>query len=58
MDIRLPAGWMFVVMGSLLAIYGAARGIRLDLVWGVVLVVISGGVLAVAYRASGRRGER
>jgi len=48
---------MFAVMGSLLAIYGAVWGIRIDLIWGLVLVVISAGVLAVAYQTARRRGE-
>jgi hypothetical protein len=54
LDVRLPAGLMFLVMGVLLAGYGFFGGVRIDLVWGCVLVAASGCMLALAYRSRGK----
>jgi hypothetical protein len=50
LDVRLPAGLMFLVMGTLLAAFGLLHGIRIDLVWGTVLIVSSLCLLGMAYR--------
>ena len=46
LDIRWPIGFMFTLIGVLLAVYGAADragslslGININLIWGVVLLV-------------------
>jgi hypothetical protein len=46
LDIRWPIGFMFTLIGVLLAVYGAvdragslSLGININLIWGVVLLV-------------------
>ena len=49
LDIRLPIGMMFTLLGAILAVYGLATnsdamyllslGININLIWGVVLLV-------------------
>jgi hypothetical protein len=56
LDVRLPAGLMFLVMGALLAGYGLLAGVRIDLIWGSVLIVASVCLLALAFRSGGRSG--
>ena len=66
LDIRLPIGLMFSLVGLLLAGYGfitakseiyAAHslGININLIWGVVLIVFGGLMLASALR--GRKAD-
>lgn len=59
LDIRWPIGLMFTLIGLLLTGYGAilpavsvSLGININLVWGVVLLVFGGGMLAGAWRGS------
>jgi len=63
LDIRLPIGALFAIIGVLLtgyglvsdrAIYGRAFGINVNLWWGLVLVAFGAWMLALARRA--RRG--
>ena len=56
LDVRLPVGWMFFVMGALLAVYGTFEHVRIDLVWGLVLIGTSVCLLVLAYRSSEDRG--
>lgn len=58
-DIRLPIGLMFAVLGVLMsgygllgdkAIYARSLGININLVWGIVLIVFGGIMLALASR--------
>ncbi len=60
LDIRLPIGLLFTILGLVLVIYGAVAdkaiyerslGYNVNLVWGLVLVLF--GVLSLYY---GRRG--
>jgi hypothetical protein len=60
LDIRLPLGLMFGLMGLILAGYGLASGdramaggavINLNLWWGLVLLVFGGGMLFLARRS-------
>lgn len=62
LDIRIPLGMMFTVIGTLLtgyglvadrAIYARSLGINVNLIWGVVLLAFG-----VAFVVSGRRGTR
>jgi len=57
LDIRLPLGLMFGIMGLILAGYGLASSdramaggevINLNLWWGLVLLVFGGGMLFLA----------
>jgi len=50
LDIRLPIGLMFVILGALLAgwglvsdeaIYERSLGININLIWGTILIVFS-----------------
>ncbi|HET9106989.1 MAG TPA: hypothetical protein VFN79_07325 [Steroidobacteraceae bacterium] len=65
LDIRIPIGGLFVVLGALLAGYGLfsnpaiyqrSLGIDVNLWWGVVLLVFGIAMLALAWRAA-RRGR-
>ena len=60
LDIRLPLGLMFGIMGLILAAYGmisgdraiaAGESINLNLWWGLVLLVFGGGMLFLARRS-------
>ncbi len=64
-DIRLPIGLMFTIIGLLLAIFGLlsdasiyqrSLGINVNLIWGVLLTLFRGGHAAVGQKASGRVG--
>jgi hypothetical protein len=63
LDVRLPVGLMFAIMGALLAgyglfgdhaIYARSLGINVNEIWGGVLLVGGGIFLALAARGSGR----
>jgi hypothetical protein len=60
LDIRIPIGLMFAVIGVIMVIFGLVSdpkiyerslGINVNVVWGCVLVVFSAFMLAMAYRA-------
>lgn len=62
LDIRLPIGMMFTVIGALLAGYGMiadkaifvrSLGINIDLIWGAALLVFG-----LAFVITGRRATR
>src|SRR3989449_10600687 len=64
LDVRLPIGALFSVLGVLLAAYGAATrgrpgtaptGVPIDLVWGLALLAFGALMLALARR--GMRGR-
>jgi hypothetical protein len=58
LDIRLPLGYVFVVLGVILTGYGAATwnsamyaismGIDVNLVWGLAMLVLGGLTLVAA----------
>ena len=57
LDIRWPIGFMFTLIGVLLAVYGAvdragslSLGININLIWGVVLLVFGALMLIGAVR--------
>jgi hypothetical protein len=61
LDIRLPIGMMFTVIGTLLtgygliadkAIFARSLGINVDLIWGAALLVFG-----LAFVIAGRRGS-
>ena len=63
LDIRIPLGALFSLLGALLAGYGLiggealarrSLGINIDLWWGVVLLVFGAAMLALAWRARRR----
>ena len=63
-DIRLPLGILFLLVGSVLVVYGAASdpslyrqslGINVNLYWGVVLLAFGALMYALSRRAA--RGE-
>ena len=69
LDVRLPVGLMFAIMGALLvgyglfgdpAIYARSLGINVNLIWGSVLLGAGGIFLALAARgkSAGSRGGR
>ena len=61
LDVRLPIGLMFAVMGALLAgygllgnqsIYARSLGINVNLIWGIVMLVFGGVMLILGRRRS------
>jgi len=63
LDVRVPVGLMFAVMGVLLTAYGwlgdqsgyaKSLGINIDLIWGIVLVAAAACLLALAWTNRGR----
>jgi len=63
LDIRIPIGSLFVILGALLAGYGLVSnqaiyqrslGIDINLWWGAVLLVFGLAMLALAWRAAAR----
>ena len=67
LDIRLPIGLMFSVVGVIMtlfglvsdpAIYKRSLGINVNLWWGVVLVVFGGFMLFMAWRARSTKPPR
>ncbi|HEY0767449.1 MAG TPA: hypothetical protein VGD47_05800 [Steroidobacteraceae bacterium] len=63
LDIRIPLGAMFSILGLLLtgfgfftdpAIYQRSLGIDVNLWWGLVLIVFGSGMLCLAWRAARR----
>ena len=67
LDIRIPLGSLFIVLGALLAGYGLlsnpgiyqrSLGIDINLWWGAVLLLFGAAMLALAWRARAARGGR
>jgi hypothetical protein len=64
LDIRLPLGLLFLVTGSMMAvfglfthgsaIYGKSLGIDINLVWGLILSLFGLAMLLLAYLGRGR----
>ena len=62
-DIRLPMGLMFAVLGAIIALFGLfsdpaiyerSLGFNVNLGWGLVLFVFGGTMLVLARRAQSR----
>jgi hypothetical protein len=68
LDVRIPAGLMFLTMGVMLAAYGVAGdqsiyarslGININLIWGIVMIGAAACLLALAFRSRSRtNGDR
>jgi multisubunit Na+/H+ antiporter MnhG subunit len=67
LDIRIPIGSLFVILGALLAGYGLlsnpaiyrrSLGIDINLWWGAVLLIFGLAMLALAWRAAARARAR
>lgn len=65
-DIRLPMGLMFTILGAVLVVWGLvpnaamykqSLGIDINLWWGLVLLAFGLGSLGLALRAIRRRGS-
>jgi hypothetical protein len=65
LDIRLPIGWLFVILGSLLtlfgifgshAIYDRSLGININLGWGLVMMAFGAAMVLLGYRGAGGEG--
>lgn len=61
LDIRLPIGWLFVILGSLLtlfgifgshAIYERSLGINVNLGWGLVMLAFGSVMVLLGYFGS------
>jgi hypothetical protein len=66
LDIRLPIGMMFTLLGLLLCVYGLATGsdaamyqsslgLNINLIWGAVLFVFGAVMLGLALRARSKK---
>jgi hypothetical protein len=64
LDVRVPVGLMFAIIGVLLVGYGVAGdpaiytrslGINVNLIWGSVLVAVAAVLLALSRERAGRR---
>ncbi len=67
LDLRIPVGVMFAIMGGLLAgygvlgdrsIYARSLGININLVWGAVLLTAAACFLGLARRAASAKRRR
>ena len=67
LDIRIPIGLMFGVIGSILTIFGLVSdpkiytrslGININLGWGCILLAFSIFMLMMAYRAHKKQGKK
>lgn len=65
-DLRVPLGWLFLILGGLLIVSGfkapatsdgVSLGINIDLIWGVVLVGFALICLGFARRYARKRGS-
>ena len=66
LDLRLPIGLMFTIIGALLTVFGMVSnteiysrslGINVNLWWGLVLLLFGGVMLGLALRARRRTQE-
>jgi hypothetical protein len=66
LDIRLPIGLMFTLIGFILLIYGAlgdhtiyakSLGVDVNLVWGIVLLVFAQIMIVLGRRAQAREAK-
>jgi hypothetical protein len=66
LDVRLPVGLMFAVIGVLLVVYGLAGdqsiytrslGININAIWGGVMLATGAVLLALSRSAAGRHGR-
>ena len=66
LDVRLPIGMMFTLLGAMLvifglvsdrAIYARSLGINVNLWWGLVLLAFGAVMLGFALRSRRRHGE-
>jgi hypothetical protein len=64
LDLRVPIGLLFGLLGALLALYGlfsdpaiyqASLGINVNLWWGLVLALFGGAMLASAWLTARKR---
>jgi hypothetical protein len=60
LDLRLPIGLMFSIIGALLVVFGLASdpaiyqrslGVNVNLWWGLVLLVFGGAMLGLVHRS-------
>jgi hypothetical protein len=68
LDIRIPIGLMFAILGPILVLYGLVSGpeiyrehslgVNVNLWWGFVLAAFGAFMLAMAYRASRKPARR
>jgi hypothetical protein len=69
LDVRIPIGLMFSILGLLLVVYGAATlhapgaqptGLPINVIWGIVMLVFGLAMLALVRRSEGTAppGER
>jgi hypothetical protein len=64
LDLRLPMGLMFLIIGGILTAYGVATagstiyaksaGMNINLIWGVVMLVFGGVMFLLGRRGQGR----
>jgi hypothetical protein len=60
LDVRVPIGWLFLILGVILVVYGLTSdsavyaqhslGVNVNLRWGVIFALFGGVVLFIARR--------
>jgi len=58
LDIRIPMGLMFTIIGAILTIFGVAApgrsqalGLNVNLIWGAAILVFGAGLLVASRRS-------
>ena len=64
LDLRIPMGLMFLIVGAILSVYGLATmgspiyaksvGMNINLVWGIVMLVFGGAMFLLGQRSQRR----
>jgi hypothetical protein len=64
LDLRIPMGLMFLIVGGLLSVYGLVTmgspiydksvGMNINLIWGIVMLVFGGTMFALGRRSQGK----
>jgi uncharacterized membrane protein HdeD (DUF308 family) len=66
LDVRIPIGLLFAILGVLLTLYGIATlgepgarptGLPVNVIWGIVLLVFGVGMLALVRRSRASAGR-
>ncbi len=68
LDLRIPMGLMFLIVGGILSVYGLVTmgspiyaksvGMNINLIWGVVMLVFGGTMFFLGRRSQSRPAEK
>jgi hypothetical protein len=57
LDVRLPMGSLFSILGAMVLIYGLVNSLRLDIEWGGAMLVFGVICLGLALHAMNSKGK-